>query len=177
MRFDEVLRTFAEFFDKEGIRWALAGGLAMGAWGHSRGTRDADFLVSIEHRERIVKFAESLGYETLFVSDGYSNHLHPSSDLGRIDVIYASGDTAERLLASVTRREIGGRSLPILSATHLAMMKMLAMKNRPMRVLIDGNDVAFLLHLPEIDREAVRDYCARHGLLDLLNVLERTKPL
>jgi len=29
MQFDEVLRTFAEFFEREGIRYAVAGGLAI----------------------------------------------------------------------------------------------------------------------------------------------------
>lgn len=32
MQFDEVLRTFATFFEREGIRYALAGGNAVLAW-------------------------------------------------------------------------------------------------------------------------------------------------
>ena len=53
------------------------------------------------------------------------------------------------------------------------MMKALAMKNRPMRVLIDSPDVAFLLSLPETDRAAVRDYFAKQGLLELFDAIER----
>jgi predicted nucleotidyltransferase len=58
VRFDEVLRTFAELFEREGMRWAVAGGLAMGAWGHARGTHDIDFLVSGDDRQRVIAFAD-----------------------------------------------------------------------------------------------------------------------
>jgi hypothetical protein len=173
VRFDEVLRTFAGFFEKEGIRWALAGGLAMGAWGHPRGTHDIDFLVSGNDRDRVIGFAESIGYETLFISEGFSNHAHAAEAFGRVDILYAYGDTAELLLDARTEREIAGMTVPVLSPTHLAMMKVLAMKNRPMRVLVDGNDVAYLLKRPEIDRQALRDYAERHGLLGLLDAIER----
>jgi hypothetical protein len=174
VRFDEVLRTFAEFFEREGMRWAVAGGLAMGAWGHARGTHDIDFLVSGDDRQRVIAFAESIGYETLFVSEGFSNHVHPSDVFGRVDVLYAYAGTAAQLLGGTSLREVAGISIPVLSPTHLAMMKMLAMKSRPMRVLVDGNDVAYLLTRPEMDHGALRDYCSRNGLLDLIDAIERT---
>ncbi|MEA2570343.1 MAG: hypothetical protein QOI24_2344 [Acidobacteriota bacterium] len=61
MRFDEVLRTFSEFFEREGIRYSLAGGLALLAWGHARTTNDVDFVVELANAERVQKFAESFG--------------------------------------------------------------------------------------------------------------------
>jgi hypothetical protein len=174
VRFDEVLRTFAGFFEEEGMRWAVAGGLAIHAWGHSRTTNDIDFVVDGVHQQRIIGFAESLGYETLYVSNGYSNHEHPSKDFGKIDLLYVYGDTAERLFAGATERAAANEvTAPVLRPEHLAMMKALAMKNRPMRVLIDSPDVAFLLSLPETDRAAVRDYFAKHGLLELFDAIER----
>jgi len=65
---------------------------------------------------------------------------------------------------------------PVLRPEHLAMMKAMAMKDRPPRVLIDSPDVAFLLSLPETNREQVRDYFARHGLLDLFDAIDRHRP-
>jgi hypothetical protein len=47
MQFDEVLRTWKDFFEREGIRYALIGGLAMRAWGSGRTTEDVDFVVEI----------------------------------------------------------------------------------------------------------------------------------
>jgi hypothetical protein len=33
--------------------------------------------------------------------------------------------------------------------------------------------LVFLLRLPGINREEIRDYCAKHGMLDLFNELAR----
>src|SRR5438477_1553111 len=88
MRFDVVLRTFTSFFDREKIRYVVIGGLAIHAWGRSRNTQDVDFAVDLSKRDEVIQFIESLGYQTLFASDGYSNHQHPSNDWGRVDLMY-----------------------------------------------------------------------------------------
>ena len=174
MRFDDVLRTFASFFERESIRYAVIGGLALQAWGHSRFTRDIDFVVERTARDRVVEFAESLGFETLHVSEGYSNHLHAESGLGRVDLMYVDPDTASKLFASTSRKTIvGDASAPVPAPEHLLAMKAMAMKNAPDRVLIDAPDVRFLLRLPGVDRPAVRDYFARHGLLELFDAIEK----
>jgi len=102
MRFDVVLRTFADFFEREGIRYAVIGGLAMQAWGASRFTKDTDIVVTRTDREAVVHFAESLGFETLFVGPSHSNHLHSNEDLGRIDFMYVDEATAERVFSAAT---------------------------------------------------------------------------
>jgi len=177
MRFDEVLRTFGEFFEREGVRWAVGGGLAMHAWGYSRSTNDIDFIVDGAARAKVIAFAESLGYETYYASEGFSNHANPNRDRGKIDLLYVYGETADRVFASATSRIAAGEvSAPVLSPEHLAMMKALAMKNRPTRVLIDSPDVAFLLDLPSTDRKAVRDYFEKIGLLQLYEQITNERP-
>ncbi len=172
MQFDEVLRTFARFFEQERIRYAVIGGLALQAWGLSRFTRDIDMVVERNNRDRVVRFAESLGYETLHISEGYSNHLHPAR--GRIDFMYVDDTTAERLFGDAVQRPIvGDVSAPVPKPEHLLAMKAISMKNSPQRVLVDSPDVQFLLRLPGVDRAAVRDYFARHGLLELFDAIDR----
>jgi hypothetical protein len=83
VKFDEVLRRFSGFFEAEGIRYALIGGLAMQAWGRSRLTKDIDFAVDAGARDRVIGFTEALGYETLHVSEAYSNHAHDDPRWGR----------------------------------------------------------------------------------------------
>jgi hypothetical protein len=175
MRFDEVLRTFSEFFEREGIRYSLAGGLALLAWGHARTTNDVDFVVELTNAGRVQTFAESLGYETTHASSGFSNHRHPSHALGNVDFIYVSGDTAEQVFGGATRRPTVGVELPVMRPEHLIAMKVVAMKNRAMRVLIDAPDIAYLLTLPDIDRAKVREYFQQHGLLKIYDELERQK--
>ncbi len=170
-----MLRTFADFFERESIRYAVIGGLALQAWGHSRFTRDIDFVVERTARDRVVAFAESLGFESLHVSEGYSNHLHADHDHGRVDFMYVDPVTASRLFASTSRRTIVGEaSAPVPAPEHLLAMKAMAMKNAPQRVLTDAPDVQFLLRLPGVDRSAARDYFARHGLLELFDAIEKS---
>lgn len=120
MQFDEVLRTWSRWFEAQGIHYAIAGGNALRAWGHTRLTYDVDFVVHDRDRERAIAFA-------------------------------------------VVRPE------------HLIAMKVRAMKNSAMRVLIDAPDIAFLLTLPGLDRERVREYFSQHGLLKIYDELEKER--
>ncbi|HWW60728.1 MAG TPA: hypothetical protein VN181_05110 [Thermoanaerobaculia bacterium] len=171
MQFDAVLKTFKEFFEREGIRYALAGGLAVVAWGHQRPTNDADFVVGGTDGPRVRAFAESLGYETTHVSNGFSNHRHPNRTFGDLDLMYVYGDTAEQVFAGSRPRDALGVELPVTRPEHLIAMKVVAMKNSPLRVLIDAPDIAYLLTLPGIDRARAREYFAKHGLLKIYDEL------
>ncbi|HYI11036.1 MAG TPA: hypothetical protein VEK57_18405 [Thermoanaerobaculia bacterium] len=173
MEFDQVLSRFAEFFEREGIRYALAGGNALVALGHQRPTHDVDFVVDGKCRSRVIKFAESHGYETAFVSEGFSNHYHPDEAFGHVDFLYVYGSTADALFDAAHRRSTFGVELPVLAPEHLIAMKVRAMKQSPMRVLIDAPDIAYLLSLPGLDRTRVREYFSQHGLLKIFDELEK----
>lgn len=173
MQFDEVLRTFSAFFEREGIRYALAGGNALVAWGHDRPTHDADFAVDGAHRQRVVAHAETLGYQTTFVSASFSNHHHPDSALGHVDFLYVYGSTADALFADAETRTTMNVELPVLAPEHLIAMKVHAMKQSPMRVLIDAPDIAYLLTLPGLDHARIREYFSQHGLLKIYDELTK----
>jgi len=176
MQFTKVLTTFAGFFEREGIRWAIAGGVAVGAWGYERGTQDMDFVISGEDREKVTAFAESIGYETIHASESFSNHEHPMEAFGRVDAIYVNGRTAEDMFAAATTRTaVGDVIAPVISAEHIAMMKAFAIKTDPDRRYRDGRDIEFLLTLPGINREAVRNYFARLGLLELFDDIDSAR--
>ena len=176
MQFDEVLRTWQRFFEAESIRYALIGGLAMQAWGRSRFTKDADFAIARRDHSLVVAHAESLGYETLHVSTGYSNHLHSEPALGRIDFMYVDDATADKLFdRAVVKPLLGDISIPVASPEHLAMMKVIAIKNNPPRAAFEGEDIRLLLSVPGVDREAVAEYFESQGMLDFLHAIERAR--
>lgn len=176
MQFDVVLRTWKEFFERENVRYAVIGGLAVHAWGRSRLTKDIDLAVDSSARDRVVAFAEELGYETLHVSEAYSNHEHPDAAFGRVDFMYLRGETAERVFRAVTPKSVAGDiDAAVASPEHLAMMKAIAMKNFPHRALFEGEDVRTLLNVPGVDREMVREYYRRHGLLELYDAIEKAR--
>ena len=53
-----------------------------------------------------------------------------------------------------------------LRAEHLAAMKIQAMKNDPQRTFQEMADILFLLRLPDIDRNEIRGYFEKKGMID-----------
>jgi hypothetical protein len=173
--FGAVLRTVSRFLAARDYRFALIGGVALGAYGLVRTTLDLDLLVESRGQEDLIAFLESLGFSTLHSSSGYSNHLHPDPAWGRVDCVYVRGATSERLFAACrTATAPGGVAVPLPRPEHLAALKVFAMKNDAARTFQDMADIRFLLQLPEVDRQEIRGYFEQHGLLERFDDLERT---
>ena len=173
MRLGDVLRRVKEHLDAHGEPWALVGGHALAVYGRARATLDLDILVSSDAQEGLIAFMEELGYETLHQSTGYSNHLHREPDLGRVDFVYVRGDTRREIFAAA-QRAIGPEEIPVLvpRAEHLIAMKVRAMANDRERRFQELADIAALLQSADIDRDEVRGYFERAGLLGSWHELE-----
>lgn len=169
-----ALEQVATFLDAHRHRWAVVGGLAMQAYGFSRTTQDVDLVVEATAKNAIVSFMESLGYETLHASGGFSNHVHTDQRLGRVDFVYIDAPTADRLFAA-SRRVAGihGRALVVPTPEHLIAMKVHAAKNDPSRALREMADVEYLLRQPGVEPQAVRRYFEAAGLLRWYDELTR----
>ncbi len=137
----------------------------MAAYDLPRATFDLDLVVEGTCQDKLVQNMEALGYETVHRSAGYSNHAHPTTALGSVDFVYVRGDTADKLFREVRRVPgPGGTSVPIPSPEHLAAMKVLAMKNDPVRTFQELGDIRHLITVAGADRKAVRAQFVRHGL-------------
>jgi hypothetical protein len=166
MDFERVIGEIAGFLESEKLPFLLIGGLAMHAHGLSRMTSDIDLLAPAASRERIIEFMEQKGYETLHASEGYSNHLHSETRLGRVDLVYVDEATLNKMLESASKSiTVGEREIAVPCAEHLVAMKVLAMKNDPRRTLGEMVDIQHLMSLPETDLDQVRQYFEKHGLL------------
>ena len=173
MRFGKVLATVTGFLASRGHRFAVIGGIALVGYGLPRTTLDADLVVDAAAQDEILRFLESLGYQTIHLSRGYSNHAHPDPDWGLLDLVYVSGQTSEKLFASTRWLQgPGGLEIPVPKPEHLAALKVLAMKNDPARTFQELADIRFLLTLPGVDRQEVRAYFERHGLEESFHELE-----
>lgn len=173
MEFERVLGTLQRFFEEIGARYAVVGGFGLHAYGLPRATFDLDLVTEAAARERLVEHLEALGYRTLHVSSGYSNHLHRDSSLGRLDLVYVDPETGNKLFAGCRRAKIVGETeAPVPRPEHLAAMKVQAMKNDPDRTFREMADLQFLLRLPGIDRDEVRRQFERHGLEERWHELE-----
>lgn len=175
MNFGRVLQTLSRFLDQHEIPFAVIGGIGLAAYGISRLTIDLDLVTDRSRQNEIISHLESLGYETINRSDGYSNHQHPESAMGGIDVVYIRGETLRAVFAQAQRLQ-GPGELEILvpSPEHLAAMKVVAMKNDPERALQDLADIRSLMTLPDVDREAIRSQFEKHDLMDRFHDLEKS---
>lgn len=156
-------------------RWAVAGGVALSAYGHPRMTLDLDIVTESGSQDALVQYLESTGYATLYRSSGFSNHRHADPEWGRVDFIYVQGDTADRLFDGV--RVVpgpSGRSVMVPRPEHVIAMKVQAMKNAPERTWQDMADIGYLLTLAGTDRHEVREYFVKAGLEERWDELERT---
>lgn len=166
MNFFSVLESLVAFFQREKCRFAIIGAFALHAYGLSRATGDLDFIVDSACQSKCLEFLESIGYETLYVSSGYSNHLHPMPAMGRIDFVYVAGVTAAKLFDNakqVLTLNQGAMTLPVPKPEHLVAMKLFAMKNDPARAFQEMADIHYLLMLPEINEEETRQYFIKYG--------------
>ena len=146
------------------MRFALCGGLAMAAYGLGRLTFDLDLVADAAAQDGLIAFLEREGYETLYRSAGFSNHRHPSDELGCVDMVWIAGPTAEYVFSAV--RAVpgpGGRSWPVVCPEHLAAMKVHALDQDPTRIQ-DLGDIRYILGLPNVDREAIRAQFARRHM-------------
>jgi hypothetical protein len=146
--FPKVIDLLTEFFEREKLPFAVIGAFGLHAYGLTRATTDLDFVTDSAVQPRVVAFLERSGYETLYVSPGYSNHLHLDADLGRVDLVYVSGETSRRLFAESKPLRIAGRVLLVPRPEFLAAMKVHAMRNDPERRHQELADIRFLLGLP-----------------------------
>jgi len=175
LNFGHVLGVISGFLEDKGFRYAVIGGVALVAYGLPRTTVDLDLVVESEAQEDLIQFLEASGYRTLHRSSGYSNHSHPKSDWGSVDLVYVSGTTSQELFdATRLAAGPGGKTMPLPKPEHLAALKVLAMKNDPSRTFQEMADIRFLVQLPGVDRHEIRGYFDRHGMKDQFDELEKT---
>ncbi len=173
MNFRTVLETIIRFLKRENIHFVVIGAYALHAYGYVRATRDLDFLVREEDQEKIVRFLETLGYETVHRSKGFSNHIHQMAGLGRIDFVYVADKTAG--IVFLGKRDLlvlGEFSLPVARAEHLIALKLFAVKNDPDRKFRELSDIQQMMRLPGIDIGEVRGYFKKFGQLEMFYELE-----
>ena len=174
MDFERVMREVGRSFEREGYNYAVIGAFALHAYGLTRATSDLDFVTELPAQPNLIPFLEALGYETLHVSAGYSNHLHRDPALGRLDFVYVSGETSRLLFESARKLLVSADlSLPVPRVEHLAAMKIQAMKNDPERTYQEMADILFLMRLPGIDKTEIREYFKKQGLADKYDEIEK----
>lgn len=164
MDFSSVLAEAKSAFGKDGIRFALAGGVAVATYGIQRSTLDLDLIVPSVDADAAVEALERLGFETIRRSEGFSNHLR-SEGGERIDLLFVAEPTASALFARATRQSVFDEmAIAVVHPEHLVAMKLFALKQNPDRQAIDLEDVRALLLKGLVDPAIVSGYLVRYEL-------------
>jgi Nucleotidyl transferase AbiEii toxin, Type IV TA system len=173
MDFERVLDQVGGFVKGEGARFAVVGGLALQAYGLVRPTFDLDLITEGKIQPALVEHLESLGYETLHRSAGFSNHLNTSAELGRLDVIYVRGQSADEIFGAATAKPFAtGVTAPTPRPEHLIALKLHGMANDSTRRYQDLADIRYLLTLDALDRDLARSYFERYGRKEIWDELQ-----
>ena len=69
MTLKNQFKILIEFFNRDHLDYAIVGGYALHAYGYTRATRDVDFITQFEYQDKIIKYLESIGFETLNKSE------------------------------------------------------------------------------------------------------------
>ncbi|MGN6258154.1 MAG: nucleotidyltransferase [Solirubrobacterales bacterium] len=147
--FDELLRRLVA----AEARFVVVGGLAVGAWGVVRGTKDVDLVVDpeIENLKRIAEIAVAAGGhvqqgEALLGSPisiasalASGEQVAIETDLGRLDVVQGLDGVPsyEELRSRASEAEILGVTVAVCSLDDLKTMKRAAGRTRDLADLED----------------------------------------
>ncbi len=106
MDFKLILQKLLTSFEKDGIRYALIGGFAMGLWGGSRSTVDLDFLVHRDDMQKVHGIVTALGYEIHQKTENVSQYTSPLKVFGGIDFIHAFREASVEMLQRAVEKDI-----------------------------------------------------------------------
>jgi len=135
------LEAIVDVLDREGIDYAICGGLALGILGHPRMTKDIDVLIAPEELERSLRAVKSIGFDiparkTVFRAGTPTEQrmqrvskLDPETNsLLPLDFLLATPVFAS-VWATRIAAEYRGREIKVVSPDGLVTMKRFA--NRP----------------------------------------------
>lgn len=164
MNLKEVLKTLISIFNEQKIDFVLSGGLALSTMNIFRFTKDIDFLIFEEAREKVHEIMIKLGYELQdFSSTEIISYLSPLRVFGQVDFLLAKRKYTKAMMRRAPVKDVfnGEFQVKTLRIEDLIGLKIQAIFNDPEnRYLIDAPDIQRLLsiHQNNIDLEIIREY-------------------
>lgn len=150
MRIIEEFNQLARMLEVNGVRYAIAGGMAMALHGLVRATEDMDVLLHPADAEKLVAALRSAGYlekttAWSFRSSGLTLRrlIRPepgTESFAMVDLLLADDPAVQVMLARAETVPWGGGSVSVLARADLVELKRRA--NRP----VDQSDVRRLEH-------------------------------
>lgn len=176
MDFKAVTQNLLSAFETDGIRYALIGGFAMGAWGVPRSTVDIDFLIHRSDLQKVHRILTKMGYTCRYQTENVSQFVSSLEVFGEIDILHAFREISLGMLQRAEDRKIFKEtmSIKVLKVEDLIGLKVQAIANDPSRELIDLADIESLLetYCATIDWGIIEEYFALFEFNDQFSELK-----
>lgn len=170
MDFKLVLEKLLTAFKEQDIRYALIGGIALGAWGVPRGTVDIDFLIHRDDMDKVDSTMKSFGYECRHRTENVSQYVSPIRIFGEVDFLHAFRTPSLSMLQRIVDKQMfdGTVSVKVLKVEDLIGFKLQGMVSDESRKSMDLSDIESLMaaNNKNIDWNLIREY------FDLFNCSE-----
>ncbi len=162
MDFKKVLEFLLSDFQKEGIRYALIGGFAMGALGIVRATMDLDFLVDRADTQSVDQVLKNHGYSLFYQSENVAQYQSDVKLFGSVDILYAFRPVSLSMLKRAESLPVfgGGYHIPVLLPEDIIGLKVQALSNAEERKVIDIADITLILqhYSRSVDWDRLSEY-------------------
>ena len=175
MNLKAVIKILVYRFQKNDIEFVLSGGLALSTMGIFRFTKDIDFLVYEESKDKIDDIMTNLGYiKQEFSNEEICSYLSPLKVLGQVDYLFARRKYTRAMMQRAKKCPVfdGEFDVKTLLPEDLIGLKIQAISNDPKnRFAVDAPDIQRILrsNINEIDMELVRMYFELFDKEDLLD--------
>ena len=142
----------------------LSGGLALSTMGIFRFTKDIDFVVQEESKERVHEIMTELGYEKQdFSTEEILSYFSPLRVFGQVDFLLARRRYAKAMIQRARKSTVfdGEFEVKTLPPEDLIGLKIQTIANDPRnRYVIDAPDIQRILglHMDKMDMDLVREY-------------------
>lgn len=172
-----LMLELSDALQKQRVRHALIGGMALAPRGYPRATRDIDFLVEEEGVERVRALMTSRHASPVSESAEFSSYVENGL---RIDFQHARRTISREMLEAASPVEIADTRVPVLQAEDIIGLKVQAYHNNPSR-LRDRLDIQELIsaNWGKLDDARVRSYFAlfqrEHELDDILRLVAKSR--
>ncbi len=146
---ERALTDAVSVLDNEALRYAIVGGLAVGAWGVSRSTRDVDLYAELPagRRRRLEQSLTAKGFEVPAMEEelrSFGVFRSRSSSGVFVDIFDAVGPLGEQLLDNRREITVFGRRLWVTAPEELFLLKAFSDRER------DFEDLVSLASLPRL---------------------------
>lgn len=184
-----VLLSAVDALESLGLRYAIVGGLAVGAWGVNRSTKDVDVYADLPAGSRapLQRALEEQGFSVPAMDGELERFGVFRSRAGSgvfLDIFGAVGPLGEAILARRRSILLAGRSLWFIAPEELAVLKAFSERERDFEDLVNLSsvmgaklDVAYVLDwAKQLDRSIGGDDVSDRVTRALVAAERKAKP-